>query len=73
MGRVLRGYEMTVGERDFVRWVNCGVDGCPAGVTIGEGAAIASGAVVTTDIEPFIFVAPTSFQKKGLTIFLESL
>ena len=52
-------------EVKLARWIGSRVSVMP-GVTIGEGAIVASGAVVTKDVAPYTLVAgvPAKFIKK---------
>ena len=48
-----RGGDVIIGDRV---WIGYGALVMP-GITIGEGAVVAAGAVVTKDVEPFTIVA----------------
>ena len=56
-----RGGDVTIGDR---AWIGFRAIILP-GVTIGEGAAVAAGAVVTRDVEPFTIVAGVPAKKIG--------
>ncbi len=56
-----RGGEVRIGDRV---WIGFRATILP-GVTVGEGAVIAAGAVVTRDVEPYTIVAGTPARKIG--------
>lgn len=49
----LRGGDVTIGDR---AWIGCRALVLP-GITIGDGAVVAAGAVVTKDVEPYSIIA----------------
>jgi acetyltransferase-like isoleucine patch superfamily enzyme len=56
-----RGGDVLIGDRVWVAYRAVILPG----VTIGEGAVVASGAIVTTDIEPFTIVGGVPARKIG--------
>jgi maltose O-acetyltransferase len=56
-----RGGDVVIGDR---AWIGYRAIILP-GITIGEGAAVAAGAVVTRDVEPFTIVAGVPAKKIG--------
>lgn len=58
-----RGYGAPVVIEDYV-WLSCRVI-VLAGATIGEGAVVAAGAVVTKDVPPYTIVAGVPARKIG--------